>query len=114
VEEIRNCVLAQIRLATYGVAARVDALQTGSGTNDKIAAQHWINILIQKSCEMQADTLGRDVEDILNRAFALGQKRFLNHEFWTKKNGRRRDGASIMGIIIPIPFSLSRFTTISR
>ncbi|KAJ6618047.1 hypothetical protein B0H10DRAFT_1796088, partial [Mycena sp. CBHHK59/15] len=63
VEEIRSCILTQIQLATYGVAARVDALQTALGTKDKIA-QHWIEILIQKSREMQAKTPGRLVDDI--------------------------------------------------
>ncbi|KAJ6610166.1 hypothetical protein B0H10DRAFT_2293750 [Mycena sp. CBHHK59/15] len=63
VEEIRSCVLTQIRLATYGVAAHVDALQTETGTKDKIA-QHWIEILIQKSREMQVETPGRLVDDI--------------------------------------------------
>ncbi|KAJ7483006.1 hypothetical protein B0H11DRAFT_1862828 [Mycena galericulata] len=63
VEEIRSCVLAQIRLATLGIAAHVEALQTASGTKDKIA-QHWIDILIQKSREMQAEMPGRLVDDI--------------------------------------------------
>ncbi|KAJ7467958.1 hypothetical protein FB451DRAFT_1020806 [Mycena latifolia] len=63
VDEIRDCVLAQISLATYGVAARVEALQTGSGTKDKIA-QHWIEILIQKAREMQTETPGRSHDDI--------------------------------------------------
>ncbi|KAJ6625360.1 hypothetical protein B0H10DRAFT_2174244 [Mycena sp. CBHHK59/15] len=58
-----SCVLTQIRLATYGVAAHVDALQTETGTKDKIA-QHWIEILIQKSREMQVETPGRLVDDI--------------------------------------------------
>ncbi|KAJ7442085.1 hypothetical protein B0H11DRAFT_1749386 [Mycena galericulata] len=64
VEDIRNCVLAQIRLATYGVAARVEALQTATGTKDKIA-QHWIDILIEKAREMHAATPGRSVDEEL-------------------------------------------------
>ncbi|KAJ6631670.1 hypothetical protein B0H10DRAFT_1938493 [Mycena sp. CBHHK59/15] len=65
VEDIRSCVLSQLRLATYGVASHVDALQTSTGTKDKIA-QHWIDILILKSREMQASTPGRSVDEISN------------------------------------------------
>ncbi|KAJ7916032.1 hypothetical protein B0H13DRAFT_2323730 [Mycena leptocephala] len=65
VEDIRRCVLSQISLATYGVASHVDALQTSTGTKDKIA-QHWIDILIEKSREMQASTPGRSVDEISN------------------------------------------------
>ncbi|KAJ6616562.1 hypothetical protein B0H10DRAFT_1949032 [Mycena sp. CBHHK59/15] len=63
VEEIRSCILTQLSLATYGVAARVKELQTATGTKDEIA-QHWIDILIQKSREMQATNPGRLVDDI--------------------------------------------------
>ncbi|KAF7351461.1 hypothetical protein MSAN_01578200 [Mycena sanguinolenta] len=63
VEEIRSCVLAQIRLSTYGIASRVEALQTSTGTKDKIA-QHWIDILIQKAREAQAASPSRDVDEI--------------------------------------------------
>ncbi|KAJ7829680.1 hypothetical protein B0H14DRAFT_2593909 [Mycena olivaceomarginata] len=48
VEDIRSCVLSQLRLATFGIASRVEALQTAMGTKDKIA-QHWIDILIPKA-----------------------------------------------------------------
>ncbi|KAJ7466179.1 hypothetical protein B0H11DRAFT_1733316 [Mycena galericulata] len=65
VDDIRNCVLEQLRLATYGVAARVEALQTATGTKDKIA-QHWIEILILKAREMQTASPGRLVDDISN------------------------------------------------
>jgi hypothetical protein len=65
VEDIRSCVLAQIRLATYGVATHVEALQTSTGTKDKIA-QHWIDILIQKARETQAASPGRDIDEISN------------------------------------------------
>ncbi|KAJ7463099.1 hypothetical protein B0H11DRAFT_2310350 [Mycena galericulata] len=65
VDDIRNCVLEQLRLATYGVAARVEALQTVTGTKDKIA-QHWIEILILKAREMQTASPGRLVDDISN------------------------------------------------
>lgn len=47
------CVLEQIRLATYGVESHVSSLQTNTGVKDKIA-QHWIEILISKSREMQS------------------------------------------------------------
>ncbi|KAJ7875206.1 hypothetical protein B0H13DRAFT_2236125 [Mycena leptocephala] len=60
-----HCVLSQLSLATYGVASHVDALQTSTGTKDKIA-QHWIDILIEKSREMQASTPGRSVDEISN------------------------------------------------
>ncbi|KAF7370029.1 hypothetical protein MSAN_00632900 [Mycena sanguinolenta] len=63
VEEIRSCVLAQIRLSTYGIASRVEALQTSTGIKDKIA-QHWIDILIQKAREAQAASPSRDVDEI--------------------------------------------------
>ncbi|KAJ7144866.1 hypothetical protein C8R43DRAFT_891028 [Mycena crocata] len=63
VEEIRSCVLEQIRLATRGIASHVEALQTSTGTKDKIA-QHWINILIPKSREMQAADPRRTVDQI--------------------------------------------------
>ncbi|KAJ6620123.1 hypothetical protein B0H10DRAFT_2163604 [Mycena sp. CBHHK59/15] len=65
VEDIRNCVLSQLSLATQGVASHVEALQTSTGTKDKIA-QHWINILIQKSREMQAASPARSVDEISN------------------------------------------------
>ncbi|KAJ7147066.1 hypothetical protein C8R43DRAFT_1088621 [Mycena crocata] len=65
VQEIRSCVLSQLRLATYGVAAPVLALQTATGTKDKIA-QHWIDILIPKAREMHAATPSRSVDDISN------------------------------------------------
>ncbi|KAJ6608791.1 hypothetical protein B0H10DRAFT_1815126, partial [Mycena sp. CBHHK59/15] len=57
--------LSQLSLATYGVASHVDTLQTSTGTKDKIA-QHWIDILILKSREMQASTPGRSVDEISN------------------------------------------------
>ncbi|KAJ7202934.1 hypothetical protein C8J57DRAFT_1203274 [Mycena rebaudengoi] len=63
VEDIRSCVLSQLRLATYGIASHVEALQTTTGTKDKIA-QHWIDILIPKSREVQAANPSRHVEDI--------------------------------------------------
>ncbi|KAJ7453824.1 hypothetical protein FB451DRAFT_1050100 [Mycena latifolia] len=65
VEEIRNCVLEQLRLATYGVASHVEALQTATGTKDKIA-QHWIEILITKAREMHSAAPGRSVDEISN------------------------------------------------
>ncbi|KAJ6618383.1 hypothetical protein B0H10DRAFT_1248089 [Mycena sp. CBHHK59/15] len=65
VEEIRECVLRQLQLATYGIAAPVEALQTATGTKDKIA-QHWIDILIPKAREMRAASPGRDPDLISN------------------------------------------------
>ncbi|KAJ7108898.1 hypothetical protein C8R43DRAFT_1139825 [Mycena crocata] len=69
VQEIRSCVLSQLRLATYGVAAPVIALQTATGTKDKIA-QHWIDILIPKAREMHTETPSRSVDDISNALLA--------------------------------------------
>ncbi|KAJ7751043.1 hypothetical protein B0H16DRAFT_1887592 [Mycena metata] len=65
VEDIRSCVLSQLRLATYGVASHVEELQTTTGTKDKIA-QHWINILILKAREMHAASPGRPRDEISN------------------------------------------------
>ncbi|KAJ6613813.1 hypothetical protein B0H10DRAFT_2165219 [Mycena sp. CBHHK59/15] len=65
VEEIRSCVLEQLRLATRGVAAHVEALQTSTGTKDKIA-QHWIDLLIPKSREMQTADPRQPVDEISN------------------------------------------------
>jgi hypothetical protein len=53
VDQIRNCVLEQIRLATLGVESHVETLQTNTGVKDKIA-QHWIDILIKESRRLQA------------------------------------------------------------
>ncbi|KAJ6569081.1 hypothetical protein B0H19DRAFT_1373408 [Mycena capillaripes] len=65
VQDIRSCVLSQLRLATYGVASHVEALQTSTGTKDKIA-QHWIEILIPKAREMQTASSDRSADDISN------------------------------------------------
>ncbi|KAJ4464605.1 hypothetical protein C8R41DRAFT_872068 [Lentinula lateritia] len=54
VQDIRNCVLEQIRLATYGVASHVEKLQTKTGTKDKIA-QHWIEILLKESSKQHRE-----------------------------------------------------------
>ncbi|KAJ6538143.1 hypothetical protein B0H19DRAFT_1213675 [Mycena capillaripes] len=62
---IRSCVLSQLRLATYGVASHVEALQTSTGTKDKIA-QHWIDILIPKAREMQTASTDHSADDISN------------------------------------------------
>ncbi|SJL16241.1 uncharacterized protein ARMOST_19761 [Armillaria ostoyae] len=53
VEEIKACVLEQIRLATFGVESKVEALQMKTGTKDKIA-QHWIALLIPCAHQLQA------------------------------------------------------------
>ncbi|KAJ6563490.1 hypothetical protein B0H10DRAFT_1929455 [Mycena sp. CBHHK59/15] len=63
VDEIKLCVLEQLRLATRGVASHVEVLQTSTGTKDKIA-QHWIEILIAKSREMQAADPRQSVDQI--------------------------------------------------
>lgn len=64
-EEIRACVIEQLRLATYGVASHVTALQTKTGTKDKIA-QHWIDMLIQKARDKQAESPGKPHPEISN------------------------------------------------
>ncbi len=53
----------QLRLATYGVAAHVEELQTKSGVKDKIA-QHWIAILLAKANEMKKSQAGKSPDDI--------------------------------------------------
>ncbi|KAJ3889502.1 hypothetical protein GG344DRAFT_51437 [Lentinula edodes] len=63
VQEIRDCVLEQIRLATYGVSARVEELQTRTGTKDKIA-QRWIDILIKEARRQQGENPEKSKEDI--------------------------------------------------
>ncbi|KAJ6579355.1 hypothetical protein B0H10DRAFT_2198743 [Mycena sp. CBHHK59/15] len=63
IDEIKLCVLEQLRLATRGIASHVEALQTSTGTKDKIA-QHWIEILIAKSREMQAADPQQSVDQI--------------------------------------------------
>ncbi|KAJ7614819.1 hypothetical protein FB45DRAFT_1108964 [Roridomyces roridus] len=63
VEEIRNLVLEQIRVASYGVGTHVDHLQKSTGTKDKIA-QRCIDILIDKAREMQAESPSRHVDEI--------------------------------------------------
>ncbi|KAJ7921805.1 hypothetical protein B0H13DRAFT_1866409 [Mycena leptocephala] len=74
VEGIRGCVLAQLRLATYGIASRVEELQASMGTKNKIA-QHWIDILIQTAREAQAASPGRSVDDLSNELLVwLGNK----------------------------------------
>ncbi|KAJ7165790.1 hypothetical protein C8R46DRAFT_900279 [Mycena filopes] len=65
VEDIRSCVLSQLSLATYGVASHVEALQTSTGTKDKIA-QYWIDILIEKARERHTAHPGRPVHEISN------------------------------------------------
>ncbi|KAK7021130.1 hypothetical protein VNI00_017491 [Paramarasmius palmivorus] len=52
VEEIKQCVLEQIRIATTGIQSHVDKLQTATGTKDKIA-QHWIDLLIEKARQVK-------------------------------------------------------------
>lgn len=52
-QQIRSAVLEQIRLATYGVEAHVEAIQTSTGMKDKMA-QHWIEILITRARSLRA------------------------------------------------------------
>ncbi len=63
VEEIKACVLEQIRLATFGVESKVEALQTKTGTKDKIA-QHWIALLITQARQLQAASPQRSHNEI--------------------------------------------------
>jgi hypothetical protein len=65
VDDIRTCVLEQLRRASYGVASHVEELQTATGTKDKIAP-YWIVILIQKARSMQTENPGRSLDVISN------------------------------------------------
>lgn len=60
--------IEQIRLSTYGVEARVEALQTSTGVKDKIA-QYWIEILIGRARNLrtaQPDSCANKIsEDLL-------------------------------------------------
>jgi len=53
----------QLRLATYGIAAPVERLQSSTGTKDKIT-QHWIDILIPKAQEMKASQPSRTAASV--------------------------------------------------
>ncbi|KAJ7756798.1 hypothetical protein DFH07DRAFT_773024 [Mycena maculata] len=53
----------QIKLATYGVEARILKLQTATGVKCKVA-QYWINILLEKAQQMKADSPGRTMDSI--------------------------------------------------
>jgi len=53
----------------HGFAAPIEALQTATGTKDKIV-QYWIDILIDKACQLKSDNSGRSRDDI---AEELGQ-----------------------------------------
>ncbi|KAJ3853854.1 hypothetical protein EV368DRAFT_73223 [Lentinula lateritia] len=63
VQEIYDCVLEQIRLATYGVSASIEELQTRTSTKDKIA-QCWIDILIKEARKQQGENPENSKEDI--------------------------------------------------
>jgi hypothetical protein len=52
-----------VRLARYGVSKPIETLETATGIKDKIA-QHWIEILLAKACEMKKASPGRSNEDI--------------------------------------------------
>ncbi|KAG6825637.1 hypothetical protein H0H92_002996 [Tricholoma furcatifolium] len=54
VTDIRNCVLKQIELATFGVESHVDALQTKTGVKDKISL-YWIEKLIAEARKRHAE-----------------------------------------------------------
>ncbi|KAL0565664.1 hypothetical protein V5O48_016353 [Marasmius crinis-equi] len=74
VVEIRSCILEQLRLATFGVAARIEELQSKTGAKDKIA-QHWIDILLKKAIEQQDANPFRCEEEISNELLTwLGEQ----------------------------------------
>jgi hypothetical protein len=54
---------AQLDLAMYGVEKPIADRQTYTGTKDKVA-QHWINILLQKSREIKSAQPGRSTQSI--------------------------------------------------
>jgi hypothetical protein len=53
----------------HGFAAPIEALQTATGTKDKIV-QYWIDILIDKARQLKSDNSGHSRDDI---AEELGQ-----------------------------------------
>lgn len=55
--------LDQLDLACYGVEKPISDKQTATGTKDKIA-QHWIDILLQKSREIKSNQPQRTSESI--------------------------------------------------
>ncbi|KAF8958957.1 hypothetical protein BDZ97DRAFT_1667763, partial [Flammula alnicola] len=59
----------QLRLATYGVAAPIEELQTKTGVKDKIT-QHWIGILITKANDMKRSQVGRSPDEISTELLA--------------------------------------------
>ncbi|KAK1218880.1 hypothetical protein PQX77_018407 [Marasmius sp. AFHP31] len=69
VQEIRACVLEQIRLATYGVNAPIETLQTETGVKDKIAC-HWIDILLQEAVRRQAESPSQCQQEISDQLLA--------------------------------------------
>ncbi|PBK70286.1 hypothetical protein ARMSODRAFT_987954 [Armillaria solidipes] len=69
VQEIRACVLEQLRLATFGVESHVESLQTSSGTKDKIA-YHWIDLLIPQACQIQKSQPTRCHQEISEELLA--------------------------------------------
>jgi hypothetical protein len=63
VDQIWNCVLEQIRLATLGVESHIEMLQTNTSVKDKIA-QHWIDILIKESRQLQGMQPSKCLDEI--------------------------------------------------
>lgn len=47
----------------YGVEKPILEMQTATGTKDKVA-QHWIEVLLSKSCQMKASDPGKSVDEI--------------------------------------------------
>jgi hypothetical protein len=62
-EETRKCLQRQLDLACFGVEKPISEMQTATGTKDKIA-QHWIEILLQKSREMKTKEPNRPMASI--------------------------------------------------
>ncbi|EIW77677.1 hypothetical protein CONPUDRAFT_39787, partial [Coniophora puteana RWD-64-598 SS2] len=54
-EYTRSTLVRQLSLAMFGVEKAVKELQTATGVKDKIA-QHWIDILLKKSRQIQAES----------------------------------------------------------
>ncbi|KAI0701550.1 hypothetical protein C8T65DRAFT_579563 [Cerioporus squamosus] len=63
VDETRQIVEEQIRLASYGVEAPIGKLQTETGIKDKVAS-HWIERLLANARQMKIDHPTRSADDI--------------------------------------------------
>lgn len=61
--DVKKCLVDQLDLACYGVEKPINEMQTATGIKDKIA-QHWIDVLLQKSRQLKSDNPGRSIDSI--------------------------------------------------